>query len=59
MQNLNKERNILKQSVLKTNDWSTNKRDLIKKHIKDFMKVTNKIPLDGINAEQNSCKANC
>jgi len=56
---LNKERNILKQSILKTNDWPTNKRDLIKKHIKDFMKFTNTIPLDEINAEHNNCKENC
>jgi len=47
---LNKGRNILKQSILKTNDWPTNRRDLIKKHIKYFMKFTNTIPLDGINA---------
>jgi L-cysteine desulfidase len=56
---LNKERNALKQSVLKTNDWPTSTRDLKKKHIKEFMKFTNAIPLDEINAEQNSCKAKC
>ena len=56
---LNKERNALKQSILKTNEWSTSKRDLIKKHIKEFMKFTNAIPLDQRNAEQNNCKAKC
>jgi hypothetical protein len=52
---LNKERNLLKQSVQKTN-WPTNKRELIEKHIKDFMKFTNEIHLDEINVEQNSRK---
>jgi ribonuclease HI len=51
---LNKERNLLKQSIQKTNNWPTNKRELIGKHIKDFMKFTNEIPLDEINVEQNS-----
>jgi len=55
---LNMERNALKQSILKTNDWPTSKRDLIKKH-KEFMKFTNVIPLDEINAEQNKCKTKC
>jgi len=40
--------------MLKTNDWPTSKRDLIKKHIKEFMKFTNAMTLDEINAEQNS-----
>jgi len=31
---LNRERNALKQSILKTNDWATSKGDLIRKHIK-------------------------
>ena len=56
---LNNERNTLKQSILKTNDWPTSKRDLIKRHIKEFMKFTNATPLDEINAEQNSCKPKC
>jgi hypothetical protein len=33
-------------------------KDLIRKHIKEFMKFTNTISLDEINSEQNSCKAN-
>jgi len=53
---LNKERDTLKQSIQKTNDWPTNKRELIRKHIKEFMKFTNKIPLDEINVKQNSCE---
>jgi len=56
---LNKERNTLKQSILKTYDRPTSKRDLIKRHVKEFMKFTNATPLDEINAEQNSCKPKC
>ena len=56
---LNKERNISKQSIQMTNEWPTNKRELIKKHIKEFITFANKIPFDEINAKQNSCKANC
>jgi len=56
---LNKERNALKESILKTSDWPTSKRDLMKKHIKEFMKFTDTIPLGEINAEQNIRKANC
>ena len=52
------ERNALKQSILKTNDWPTSKRDLIKIH-KEFMKFTNAIPVDEVNAEQNRCKTKC
>jgi hypothetical protein len=54
---LNKERNALKQSELQTNDWPNSKSDLTKKHVKEIMKFTNAIPLDEINAEQNSYKA--
>jgi len=39
---LNKERNTLKESIPKTNDWPTNKRELIRKHIKEFMKFITK-----------------
>ena len=46
---LNKERSILKLSVLKTNDWPTNKRNLIRKYFKEFTKFINKIPFDEIN----------
>ena len=57
---LNKERrNILKRSIQKTKDWPTNKRELIRKHIKEFMNFTNKIPLDEINVKQNSFKVKC
>jgi hypothetical protein len=51
---LNKERNLLKQSIEKTKNWPTNKRELIGKRFIDFMKCTNEISLDEINVEQNS-----
>ena len=50
---LNKERNLLKHSIQKTKNWPTNKRELIGKHIKNFMKFTNEITLNEINVEQN------
>jgi len=57
---LNKERrNILKRSIQKTKDWPTNKRELIRKHIKEFMNFTNKIPLDEINVKQNRFRVKC
>jgi hypothetical protein len=50
---LNQDRN-LKKSIQRTNNWPTNKRELMGKHIKVFMKFTNEISLDEINVEQNS-----
>jgi hypothetical protein len=49
---LNKERNILKQSIQKTTNWPPKKSELTGKYIKDFIKFTKEIPLDEINAEQ-------
>jgi len=40
---LNEDRNILKQAIVKTNDWPTSKRDLLKKYYKEFTQFTNKI----------------
>ena len=42
-EHLNKGRDILNLSVLKINDWPTNKRDLIGKYVKEFIKCINKI----------------
>jgi len=47
---LNKERNILKLSILKTEDWPTNKTYVIKKYIKEFTRFFNEIPFDKLNA---------
>ena len=41
---LNKERDILKLSVVKTNVWPTSKSDLIRKYYKEFTKFINEIP---------------
>jgi len=45
---LNKERDILKLSVVKTNVWPTSKSDLIRKYYKEFTKFINEIPFDEI-----------
>ena len=55
---LNKERNILKQTKLKKNEWPTSKRDLLRKYFKAFTQFTNKIPFDEINVAQISYKYN-
>jgi len=46
---LNKERDRLKSTALKTNVWPTNKSDLITKHYKVFTKFINEIPFDKLN----------
>ena len=55
---LNKERTILKQAMVKTNDWPTRKRDLLRKYYKEFTQFTNKIPFDEITVQQITCKDN-
>jgi len=54
---LNKERNILKQAIVKTNDWPTSKRDLLRKYFKEFTQFT-KLPFDEINVAQIRCEDN-
>jgi len=53
---LNKEKNILKQAIVKTNDWPPSKRDLLRKYFKEFTQFTTKIPFDEINVAQIRCK---
>jgi len=55
---LNKERTILKQAIVKTNDWPTSKRDLLREYYKEFKQFTNKIPFDEITLQQIRCKDN-
>jgi len=43
---LNKEGDILKLSVVKTNVWPTSKSELIRKYYKEFTKFINEIPFD-------------
>jgi hypothetical protein len=46
---LNKERDSLISTVLKTDVWPVSKKTLIRKHFKIFVKFTNKISFDKLN----------
>ena len=46
---LNKERDSLISTVLKTDVWQISKNKLIRKHLKIFVKFTNKISFDKLN----------
>jgi hypothetical protein len=48
---LTKEREKLKTTALQKDHWQTNKKDLIRKHNKDFVKFINDIPFDKLNSE--------
>jgi hypothetical protein len=48
---LNKERDRLRTTVARTTKSPTNKRDLIRRHYKNFTRFINDIPFDVINAE--------
>jgi len=50
---LNKERDSLKSSVLKTDIWPISKNRLIRKHFKIFAKFTTKISFDKLNEVLN------
>jgi len=50
---LNKERDSLKSSLLKTDIWPTSKNRLIRKHFKIFAKFTNEISFDKLNEVLN------
>ena len=47
---LNKERDSLISTVSRTDDWPTNKHILIRKHFKAFIRFTNQISFDKLNA---------
>jgi hypothetical protein len=51
---LNKERDSLISTVLKTDVWPLSKNALIRKHYKIFAKFTNEIAFDKINEVLNS-----
>ena len=51
MRTTNKEKDRLKSTVVQTNSWPTNKRDLIRRHLKNFTRFINKIPFDVMKAE--------
>jgi hypothetical protein len=48
---LTKERDRLKSTVIQTNKWPTNKKNLIKRHYKDYTKFVNEIAFDELNEE--------
>jgi hypothetical protein len=50
---LKEERDRLRVAVNKTNDWPTGKRNLIKRHYKEFSKSINSISFEELNAEGN------
>jgi len=50
---LNKERDSLISTVLKTDVWPISKNKLIKKHFKIFVKFTNEISFDKLNEVLN------
>jgi hypothetical protein len=50
---LNKKRDSLISTVLKTDVWPVSKNTLIRKHLKIFVKFTNKISFDKLNEVSN------
>jgi ribonuclease HI len=50
---LKEERDRLRAAVNKTDDWPTSKRNLIKRHYKEFSKFINSISFEELNAEGN------
>jgi hypothetical protein len=55
---LNKERDSLISTVLKTDVWPISKKTLIRKHFKIFIKFTNEISFDKLNKVSNPpCQA--
>jgi len=50
---LNKERDSLISTVLKTDIWQISKKTLIRNHFKMFVRFTNKISFDKLNEVSN------
>ena len=48
---LTKEREKLKTTALQKGSWPTKKKDLIREHYREFVKLVNEIPFDKLNAE--------
>jgi len=48
---LTKERERLKTTAQQNGSWPTNKKDLIRRHYRDFAQFINDIPFDKLNAE--------
>jgi len=50
---LKEERDRMKAAVNKTGAWPTSKKNLIKRHYKEFSKFNNSISFEVLNAEGN------
>jgi len=48
---LTRERDRLKKTAIRTNKWPINKRDLIRRHHKEFTKLINETQFDKLNVE--------
>jgi len=48
---ITKERERLKTTALQNGNWPTNKKDLIRRHYRDFAQLINDIHFDKLNAE--------
>ena len=48
---ITKKRERLKTTALQNGSWPTNKKDLIRRHYKDFAQFINDIPFDKLSAE--------
>ena len=48
---LTKERDRLKKMAIRTNKWPINKRDLIRRHYKEFTNFINEIQFEKLNVE--------
>jgi len=48
---LTKERDRLRKTVIRTNKWPINKRDLIRRHYKEFTNFINEIQFYKLNVE--------
>jgi hypothetical protein len=50
---LKKDRDRLREAIIKTNKWPTSKRNLIKRHYKVFSNFINSISFEELNEEGN------
>jgi hypothetical protein len=51
---LTKERKKLKTTALQKDDWPINKKELIRKYYKEFVKLINDIPFDNLTLNNNN-----
>ena len=51
---LTEERKMLKTTALQQNNWPINKKELIRKYYKEFVKFISDIPFDNLTQNNNS-----